>query len=166
MAARPACQGRRPEQNGRNGADHCRPAAPASDRQAPARPRGESRQDRRGGGLFRAGLCRARQPRAPDAADDRGEKAEAPREPLTALVRVTERRVDLRGQAARGAAREMKKLGLAPGRREWSKCSVANDRRVITVGDNEPGFGGQITLLLKQPSEVRWHSPKEAVAIF
>ena len=49
-----------------------------------------------------------------------------------------QRRVDLRRQTARRAAREMQQLGLAPRRRQRPMGCLADDRRIVAVGDDQP----------------------------
>ena len=61
---------------------------------------------------------------------------------------VAERRVDLRRQPPRGAAGEAQQFGLAPRRRERAVRRLAHDRRVVAVGDDQPGLAGQEALLV------------------
>src|SRR5213078_3556243 len=97
-------------------------------------------------------------------ADDRDEKAEAGRRSLN-LVRIAQRGIDLGRQAARRASREMQELGLPARRRQWPVRGVTNDRCVIPVGDDEPGLGGQVAVLVEDVRQIWWHRPEETVAI-
>ena len=60
-----------------------------------------------------------------------------------ALDRVAERRIDLRRQPPRGAARKAQQLGLAPGRGQRPARRLANHRRIVAVGDDQPGSLGK-----------------------
>ena len=109
MAARPRREGRRDQPDGRNAADHRRPAARDADRPACSSRRRRSRQDRSLRPAIRRAIMRTRDPRARDILK-LIERQEA-EDRRAAKVRSPERRIDLR---RRGAARPGGRSAAAP----------------------------------------------------
>ena len=70
---------------------------------------------------------------------DRDVKQAESRSPAKLLVAVAERRIDLRRQPARGAAGEAQQLPPCAAPAPAAGARLAHDRRVIAVGDDQPG---------------------------
>src|SRR4051794_41101180 len=59
----------------------------------------------------------------------------------------------------------MQQLGLAPGRCKRPVRGFTDDRRIVTIGDNQSRLRWQIAFLVENSRKLRRHRPKEAIAI-